>query len=191
MNKFLIIVLSVYLPAAALCFLATPAMAKNKADIVDIEVTKKSGNLEVSFSIENCFTPEMEEAIQSGVPATFRIHLILEKTGFHLFGSKLLDNTLEHSIRYDRLKNQYMVQIPEHIESMRITDDLDEAKCWMSTIERLPVIPLWRLEKGRTYQLNVKAELSKFQLPFFLRYVLFFVSLWDFETSWQNVTFSS
>ena len=35
----------------------------------------------------------------------------------------------------------------------------------------------------------VKAELEKVRLPLYLHYVLFFVSLWDFETDWFTIDF--
>ena len=38
-------------------------------------------------------------------------------------------------------------------------------------------------------QIRAKAELSKLTLPFFLHYVFFFVSLWDFETDWYTIDF--
>jgi hypothetical protein len=46
------------------------------------------------------------------------------------------------------------------------------------------------MQKEATYQIRMKAELSKVNLPLFFRYIFFFVSLWDFETDWQKVTFS-
>ena len=33
------------------------------------------------------------------------------------------------------------------------------------------------------------AELNKIQLPLYLHYVFFFLSLWDFETDWHSVDF--
>jgi len=170
--------------------LVLPVMAKNKADLANIQVSQARGNLEVSFDIQNCFTPNMEEAIRSGVRTTFRIFVVLEKPGFSLLQSKVLDLVLEHSVKFDHLKNEYRVQLPEYPERVRVTKDFEEARRWMSDVKELPVIPLWRLKKDQKYQLSLKAELSKVQLPFFLRYIFFFVSLWDFETDWHKVTFS-
>ncbi len=166
--------------------LSLPAMAKNKADITDITIERDLGNLEVSFRVQECFTPKMEEAIKTGVLTSFRIRVILEKPGI-AFQSQVLENTIEHTIKYDLLKNEYDVRIPEHPERILRTRDFEEAKRWMSTVRNLPVIPLGRLEREQTYQLRLKVELSKIQLPLFLRYILFFVSLWDFETDWQQV----
>lgn len=171
-------------------FILPPAMAKNKADIVGAKIGKEGEILEVSFSIQDCFTPKMEEAIRSGVSTSFRILVVLEKPGLPLLRSKLLDLSLEHTIKYDRLRNEFRITLPEHPEGVVVTKDFDEAKRWMSSIRELPVIPLWRLQKKELYQLRFKAELSKFRLPLFFRYVFFFVSLWDFETDWQKITFS-
>lgn len=164
--------------------------AKNKAEIVDIEMGQDPENLKVSFSIQDCFTDSLEEAIQSGVPTTFRILVVLEKPGALFFGTEMLNVVLEHTIKYDYLKNEYQVQLPENPDTTLVTKDFIEAKRWMSTVKDLPLIPLWRLQKDQVYQLRLKAELSKVELPLFFRYIFFFVSLWDFETDWQKVTLS-
>jgi hypothetical protein len=59
----------------------------------------------------------------------------------------------------------------------------------MAEIDSLKIVPLWKLEKGGKYQIRAKAELSKLTLPFYLHYILFFVSLWDFETDWYTIDF--
>ncbi len=168
----------------------TTAVAKNKAEIINVEVREDASILKVAFFIQDCFTPSMEEAIRSGVSTTFRIHTVVEKPGLLFFSSVILDVTLEHTIKYDYLKNEYQVHLPENAEATRVTRDFDEAKQWMSTVRELPLLPLWRLEKGQPYELRIKAELSKVELPLFFRYIFFFVSLWDFETDWQITPFT-
>ena len=186
MINFKIIALCGSLLAFFVFHLSLPASAKNKADITDIRIEREQGNMQVSFRLQDCFTPNMEEAIKTGVRTSFRIRMILEKPGL-AFQSQILDNTVEHTIKYDLLKNEYDVQIPEHPDGILRTRDFEQAKKWMSTVTDLPVIPLWRLDGGQTYHLRLKVELSKIELPLFLRYILFFVSLWDFETDWQKV----
>lgn len=171
-------------------FFVTTAVAKNKAEIVNVEIGEESNILRVGFFIQDCFTPSMEEAIRSGVPTTFRIHTVVEKPGALFFSTQILDVILEHTIKYDHLKNEYHVQLPENPEATRVTKDFAEAKQWMSMVRELPLLPLWRLEKDQPYELRIKAELSKVELPLFFRYIFFFVSLWDFETDWQIITFT-
>jgi hypothetical protein len=167
-----------------------PAFAKDKADIVDVDLERSRGNLEVSFRLHDCFSPKMEEAIRAGIPTTFRFRIIVEKQRrFPLFRSPLVDIVFEHTIKYDRLRNRYRVQLPEQSDREVTTPDFEEAKRTMSTVKDLPLIPLWRLGDRSSYQVLLKAELSKFYLPLLFRYIFFFVSLWDFETEWYKVTF--
>ena len=179
------IILILILAFAAAC--ARPCFSSpNKADIADIEVDKKGKNLEVSFRLNDCFNSDMEEAILDGVPTTFTILISVEKPAL-LFKSKIADFSLRHTIRYNRLNNEFQVDLPEHPQKILVTRNFEEAKKWMSTVESLPVIPTCWLKKDQEYYLNLKAELSKVELPLFFRYILFWVSLWDFETDWHRV----
>ena len=59
----------------------------------------------------------------------------------------------------------------------------------MTEIKGLKIASLKELEKGQTYSVITRAQLNKVTLPLKLHYVLFFVSLWDFETDWYSVEF--
>lgn len=163
------------------------AAARNQAEIAEIRIDQEKKNLEVSFRISNCFTADMEEAVLSGVETTFKVLLVLEKPGFPLFRQKLVDVVLDHTIKYDRINNEFQVTRSQNPEALTTTD-FEEAKKWMSEVNDLPLIPMWRLEKESEYRLRVKAELSKVHLPLFFRYIFYFVSLWDFETAWHEQT---
>jgi len=54
------------------------------------------------------------------------------------------------------------------------TKDFDGAKELMADVVALKVIRLDKLKKGAHYQIRMKAELDKIELPFYLNYVLFF-----------------
>jgi hypothetical protein len=170
-------------------FTHSAAIAKNMAEVVDVEISQNLQTLKLSFCVKDCFTPSMEEAIKSGVATTFRFLTVLEKPGM-LFQTQILDVVLEHTIKYDYLKNEYVVQLPESPDTTLVTKNFDDAKRWMSTVRDLPLIPLWRLQKDEVYRLRIKAELSKVELPLFFRYIFFFVSLWDFETDWHKINFT-
>lgn len=162
----------------------------NKAEITNIELDKTGRNLEVSFRLKDCFNSDMEEAILGGVPTTFRIIVSVEKPSSLLFvRSKIADFSLLHTIRYNRLNNEFQVDLPEHPQKILVTRSFDEAKKWMSAVDNLPIIPTCWLKKDQEYYLYIKAELSKVELPLFFRYILFWVSLWDFETEWYTVQF--
>lgn len=164
--------------------------AANKALIQDISIDSFGRDIEVSFKLENCFTPKMEEAILNGVPTTFRIIVALEKPAPALMKGEVVDFALEHTIRYNRLNNEFQVHLPEHPQKFLVTRNFNEAKAWMSTVRGLPVIATCWLRRDLEYTLKIKAELSKVELPLFFRYIIFWVSLWDFETDWYTVKFS-
>jgi hypothetical protein len=188
MRRFLIPVLLSLLLLGAVGFIATWLRPVQEAGIQGVKVVRNRGNLEVGFTLENCFSAKMEEAIFSGVPTTFQFHIILRKNRkFPMFRKALLDIVFEHTIKYDRLKDRFEVRLPEQGDSEVVFKDFEEAKTAMRTVKNLPIMPLWRFTESGSYQLLVKAELSKFHLPLFFRYILFFISLWDFQTNWERV----
>ncbi len=189
MRKVLTTVLVSVLLLGIMGLIATLVRPVKEASISNMQAIRNQGNLELSFSVEDCFSPKMEEAILSGVPTTFRFRVILQrKKKFPFLRKALLDIVLEHTIKYDRLKDQFRIRLPEQSDTEVVVKDFEEAKIVMSTVRNLRVIPLWRLSESGSYQLLVKAELSKFHLPLFFRYILFFISLWDFETDWVRIS---
>jgi hypothetical protein len=173
------------------CFLLSfpsPLQAA-EATLSDIIVTNTQEDLLVFFDIKGCFTREMEEAILNGIPTTFTIVIKLYRTRTAWLDASIASITLEHTIKYDSLKNEFRVTLSEDESTELVVKDFDAAKKAMAEIRNISVVPLKELQERGKYQLRVKAELEKVRLPLYLHYVLFFVSLWDFETDWYTVDF--
>jgi hypothetical protein len=81
------------------------------------------------------------------------------------------------------------VRLSERENKVITVKDFEEAKKLMSEVVGFGVTPLSNLREGGDYQLQMMAELDKITLPFYLHYVLFFLSLWDFETDWHTIDF--
>ena len=171
-----------------LCVLVEHSQAK-EARLSDIIVTNTRDYLLVYFSVTDCFTDEMNKAILNGIPTkfTFFVKLHEEKSGW--FDQKLADINLTHTIEYNTLKNEFKLSLAEQNTKVVTTKDFDEAKKLMSEVVALQISRLNKLKRGSQYKLRIKAELDKIELPFYLDYVLFFLSLWDFETDWYSVVF--
>lgn len=152
-------------------------------------VTNTRDDLLLFLDVEGAFTQEMEEAILSGVPATFTFIITLESVRGFLWNTQITGQELMHEIIYDNLKKEFSITRHWESENPTITKSFDEAKRLMTQIDSLKIAPLNILEKGQRYQIRAKAELGKITLPFYLHYVLFFVSLWDFETDWHTIDF--
>ncbi len=173
------------------CFLLSfpsPLQAA-EATLSDIIVTNTQKDLLVFFDIKGCFTREMEEAILNGIPTTFTIVIKLYRTRTAWLDDSIASITLEHTIKYDSLKNEFRVTRSEEDNTELVVKDFEAAKKAMAEIRNIRVAPLKQLQDRGKYQLRVKAELEKVRLPLYLHYVLFFVSLWYFETDWYNVDF--
>ena len=173
------------------CFLLSfpSSLQAAEATLSDIIVTNTQEDLLVFFDIKGCFTREMEEAILNGIPTTFTIVIKLYRTRTAWLDASIASITLEHTIKYDSLKNEFRVTRSEEDNTALVVKDFEVAKKAMAEIRNIRVVPLKELKDRGKYQLRVKAELEKVRLPLYLHYVLFFVSLWDFETDWYTVDF--
>ncbi|MGD9165641.1 MAG: DUF4390 domain-containing protein [Syntrophobacterales bacterium] len=173
------------------CFLLSfpsPLQAA-EATLSNIIVTNTQEDLLVFFDVEGCFTREMEEAILNGIPTTFTIVIKLYRTRTAWLDASIASITLEHTIKYDSLKNEFRVTRSGEDNTELVAKNFEAAKKAMAEIRNIRVVPLKELQDRGKYQLRVKAELDKVRLPLYLHYVLFFVSLWDFETDWYTVDF--
>ncbi|MBC2711997.1 MAG: DUF4390 domain-containing protein [Desulfosarcina sp.] len=164
------------------------AMAKD-AKLTNIIVTNTRDDLLVYLSVDGAFTKKMEDAVKSGVPASFSFFVNLYRTRGMWFDKKMADLINTHTIKYNSLRKEYAVSRSWDSNSPVVVQSFDAAKKLMTEIDSLKVIPLGLLEKGKQYQIQAKAKLSRVTLPYYLHYVLFFLSLWDFETDWYTIDF--
>jgi len=159
------------------------------AQLSDIIVTNTRDHLLSYFNVKDCFTEEMNKAILNGISTKFTFIVKLYEIRNTWFDRKIADIRLTHNIEYNTLKNEFSLFLPEHNSKKVKTKDFDDAKKLMAEVVALKVVRLDKLKRGLHYQLRMKAELDKIELPFYLNYVLFFLSLWDFETDWYSVIF--
>jgi len=174
--------------AIAALLLVLPGMVNAyAAEITAMSISNTEENLIVTVKVEGAFTDGMTEAVLNGISTSFSYVITLTQTRF-LFPDRLVHEiNLTNTMRYDTLRDTFIVKRSwENYRPLR-TDSFAEARQWMSEITEVPVIPLESLEKDTRYRVNAKARLDKVTLPFFLNYIFFFISLWDFETSWHSI----
>ena len=175
--------------ACLLLFFSSPVILRaQKAIIKDIIVTNSDSHLLLYLSIKDCFTTEMENGINKGIPATFTYYVDLYKKRNKWFDQKMASLSFNRSISYDNLKEEYLVDYSDR-DKKTISSSLDEAKALMAEINGLQVISLADLEQNSTYRIRVKAKLAKKTLPLYFHYLIPITSLWDFETDWHFLEF--
>jgi len=160
-----------------------------EAKLTDIIVTNTRDDLLIYLNVEGAFPPEMKEAILSGVPTTFSFFVSLYRNRSFWFDKKITDLTITHSIKFNRLKNEFTINRSWENTPPAVANSFPHAQKLMAAVNNLKVVSLDNLIKGQQYQVRAKAELNKLTLPLYLHYVLFFVSLWDFETDWYTIDF--
>ena len=181
---------SVFLLIVGLLLIASQAGYAQDATLTNITVSNTQDDLLLFLNLEGAFREEMKQAILSGAPSTFSFFAKLNRVRSLWFDKDIADLEVTHTIVYDNLKKEFTVTRSWKDNNPEVTKSFDEAKRWMTEIDSLKIIPLNRLERGEQYQLRVKAEVSKKTLPLYLHYILFFVSLWDFETDWYTIDFT-
>jgi hypothetical protein len=155
----------------------------------NIIVTNTRDDLLLYLTAKNAFPDKIIKAIQSGVPTTFTFYVNLYRVRGLWPDKKVRDIQVSHTVKYDTLKNEYLVTRSWEGNRPLIVKTIDEAKRLMSEVDSLAIVPLNQLKKGAQYQIRVKAELNRMTLPFYLHYVLFFLSFWDVETDWHTIDF--
>jgi len=161
----------------------------NEAQLTDIIITNTRDDLLLYMGIEGCFSNEVTMAIMNGVPATFSTFIGLYKVRRFVMDRQISAVQVAHTIKYDPMKKEFSITRSWDKNSPFITSSFPEAQKMMSRIDNLKIASLNQLTKGTQYQIRAKAELDEVRLPFYLHYVLFFVSMWDLETDWYTVDF--
>ncbi len=181
------LIISTLLAVMALSF--NVAIAQKEPRITDIVVTNTRDHLLVYFTVKDCFSPDITKAILSGIETSFTFFVRLYEPRDLWWDKTLSEVEVTHTIQYDSLKKVFKLHLPEREGGKVEVKDFEEAKSLMSEVVGLKVIRLDQLKKGERYQIQMMAELDKIKLPFHLHNILFFLSLWDFETPWYAVDF--
>ena len=163
--------------------------SEQEARLENIIVTNTRDDLLIFLNVEGAFTEKMENAVLSGVPITFSFYINLYASRNFWFDKKLTAIKITHTLKYNSLKKEFTVQRSWGNPEPLILDSFEAAKKMMCKVDSVVLIELDKLKKGEQYQIRAKAELNKKTLPLNLHYVLFFVSLWDFETDWYTIDF--
>ena len=173
----------------SLLFFLSGSVWAEEARITDIVVTNSNEDLLVYFTVTDCFTEDMKKAIDNGVSTVFTFLIRLDEVRDFWWDKEIANLKISHEIKYDNLKNIYIVKLSSGDGKGIYVKDFDKARKLMSEVAGYKVTSLKNLQKGERYQIGIMAELDKIRLPFYFHYVFFFLSLWDFETDWYIVDF--
>jgi hypothetical protein len=160
-----------------------------KAGLQDIVWDKIDGNLIVSFKLNNVFSSQLKEVVLNGTPITFAYFVTLYEVRDYWVDKKIANIKIDHMMKYDILQEKFIMKRSWRTDEVLTTDSFAEAQELMTEIRNLKILPFDWLENDGRYQIGIKAELSKANLPRNLRSAFFFSPSWGFETDWYILEF--
>lgn len=142
----------------------------------------KGREARIAFTVSNAFSPEMVEALKSGIEVSFKTVIRVERVHRRWFDTTVGEIEFSRSVRYDVLSRVYRL----HRETgEELVPDILDALAGMTRYD--VVVPLWaNVDRGKKYRAHVKTRLDKVGLSEPLRSIFFFSSLWDLKTSWEK-----
>lgn len=157
--------------------------------MVDLLITSNTKNVLLYARLVDCFKTEMESAILAGVPAIFTLRLDVYQERSNLWDKHIVSKEIHRTIKYDNLKKTFLITTNGMSQPV-IFPDFESAQKAMADLNGISVISLSSLARGNNYRAQIQVKMDKVRLPFNMEYVLFFVSLWDFETPLYKIRFS-
>jgi len=155
----------------------------SEASLQNIVLDSENKNLTLSFKLEDAFSEPMKEVILNGTSITFTFFVVLREIRDFWIDKKIVDIKIDHMLKYNVLKKEFVIKRSWEIDEVLSTESFVEAQSLMAAISSLKILPFSWLENGNRYQIAIKAELSKANLPLDLRSVMFFSPPWGFETA--------
>lgn len=156
------------------------AAARPEPKIFEIQGQVQGEKATVRFRLHDAFTPEMVEALKSGIEISFQTVVQVDRIHRNWWDVRVGEVTVSRSVRYDSLSRVYRLGRGGTEETLT---DLFTALDGMTAYEivlplRIPAVP------GKLYRARVRTRLDRVGLSQPLRTIFFFSSLWDVETGW-------
>ena len=172
------------LRALLLILIAAPLMAAEPR-IRELTATEQGGRVSVAFKLEGALeTPEIRQAIGSGLPTVLTYELMLVRKRPNWFDDTLSRSRIEVVATYNSITREYLLNYRRDRKLVRseIFSTLDELARRMSTIREEDLFSTagrkpWKL------RVLVRAELVR-------RYVWYLIP-WDVATPWEKARVSS
>lgn len=161
--------------------LPAPALAARIADLVPVV---RDEGVFVSFRVEEAFTPEMERAIETGLPVSFRYNVELKRVRRIWFDERVSRRRIRTTVVYDNLTQRYSLtrEIDGEIDRTTVVADAEVMRRFMTTFESLHLFDVSAMRPNEEFYLRVNGVMRD-------RNLLLFVP-WDIGADWEEAHFT-
>lgn len=149
----------------ALALLITTMLAfadEGSVAIKHASIKKEAGLYMLNADLEMSLSPEVEEAINKGVPVEFLYQFNLVKSRKYWFDKDILEAETAIVVSYHALSRQYLVNHDGRQTSHEI---LREAMVELVQLYDWPVFDQTVIEPDETYEATLNVKLNKSKLP--------------------------
>jgi hypothetical protein len=145
--------------ALAVLLVVAPIRAQQEQPLRVVPLVRGDQVL-VSFELTDGVTDELRAAIRSGLRTSFTYTVDLRLDVPAWVDRTISTATVTNSVEYDNLTRQHTVsrQVDGRVEEVRVTDDEDVVREWMTRLVRLPLFSTSLLEPNREYYVRVSAS---------------------------------
>ncbi|HXE80442.1 MAG TPA: DUF4390 domain-containing protein [Vicinamibacterales bacterium] len=142
---------------AVLLLRVSPAAAQDQLRIVPIVSDRQ---VLVSFEFQDAYTDELREVIESGLPTTLTYDLELRMPARVWVDRTIATAAVAITVQYDNLTRRYSLTrtVDGRVEDALVTEREEEVRRWLTTVHRLPLCSISKLQRNREYYVRVRGH---------------------------------
>ncbi|MEZ0328970.1 MAG: DUF4390 domain-containing protein [Dissulfuribacterales bacterium] len=156
--------------------------------ITDLAVEKNAKYLVVSCNVKNGLTPEIINALRSGITVIFNYDLELATPGF-IKDQTILNKTVQKTIKLDSIKNEYRIMLTQNNTRIITTTNINDANDILFNINQYELAPINLLEKDKVYKIKIRLYTDKIVTDLPLNTILNTFSNFGYKTKWYEANF--
>lgn len=139
--------------------LAASSVTALAAEGVRIVPLVRDESVLVSFELTDGYTPEVKDAVHSGLKTTFTYTIELRQDVPAWVDRTIATSVVTNSVQYDNLTRRATLTrtLDGHVESTETTEDEAVIRQWMTTFQKMPLFSTAELEQNREYYVRVRA----------------------------------
>lgn len=176
-----------YMMLCGLCG-AVPIVAYGSGfKVSSVQAHLTGSTLQLSGNVELGLTPEVEEAIGTGIPIKLVFDVQLYRARPFLWDAKMASWKFSRELRYHALAGQYLINASADAPVARESfATLGDALVQLGTFDNLTFIATSTLPSDAAYHVQVRASLDVEALPALLRPVAYTSRAWDLNSGWTT-----
>lgn len=162
-----------------------PDVGVGRFEVQAADVELDAGVYYLTARIDYRLSAEAREALLSGFPLTVRLEVEILTWRRYWTDTEAASLTQLYDLEYHALTERYIVRNRNSSDQSSFVS-LYAALNFLGRIEHLPLIDAAVLDRGRRYDIRIRALLDKEQLPGPLRLIAFWRRDWSLGSDWHR-----